>query len=309
MKNLLWCSFVMVLLLFSCDNSSQAKNDDDSKIPTDSDITDDGSEGEIDNPSIDDRDTATTDDIIEQDKADESATDSMDSTYIEDDDAIEVEDDLGSDDGDISFDDKEATETDISIAESDNIQQDDNDTSATDIDEQTDTDISDELPDSDGRYVIIDEAVLDNTWDLMWQKGNSDYINHFDAITYCENLSLNGWNDWRLPTISELRTIIEGCYYTIPNTGYCEVYDSCLSQSCDDSGISNECNCSGNLGPAGDGGYCEPGVWDNCAIQLWSASIVYDHDPYAWVIYYFAAWVKEWNRYQATSQARCVRDI
>ena len=173
-------------------------------------------------------------------------------------------------------------------------------------DEPTGTDTPDEMPDSDGRYVIQGDAVIDNFRGLMWHKGNSAVMSQYDAITYCENLDVNGWLDWRLPTLSELRMIIEGCYYTSPPefTFYCEANDSCLSQSCG----SGTCYC-GVDGPAEDNGFCEPGVWTTCGIQLWSASLVYDHEPFAWVVNFARAWVKEWNRYQATSQARCVRDL
>ena len=49
---------------------------------------------------------------------------------------------------------------------------------------------------------------------LMWQVDISD--NEYGwkgAINYCENLFLDGYNDWRLPTIKELRTISQKNYY------------------------------------------------------------------------------------------------
>ncbi len=43
----------------------------------------------------------------------------------------------------------------------------------------------------------------------MWQQEVGGSINWEDAITYCEDLSLAGYSDWRLPNIKELRSIID----------------------------------------------------------------------------------------------------
>jgi len=44
---------------------------------------------------------------------------------------------------------------------------------------------------------------------LMWQQGENKKVNWDSAIAYCENLSLAGYNDWRLPNIEELKSIID----------------------------------------------------------------------------------------------------
>ena len=52
-----------------------------------------------------------------------------------------------------------------------------------------------------------------------------------DAVNYCENLKEDGHEDWRLPTIGELRTLIKNCQKTVVG-GVCKVSDKCLYQDC-----------------------------------------------------------------------------
>ncbi|MCD6359900.1 MAG: DUF1566 domain-containing protein [Armatimonadetes bacterium] len=54
-----------------------------------------------------------------------------------------------------------------------------------------------------------DGTVTDNNTGLMWQQGKPGAMNWEDAITYCENLSLAGYDDWRLANIKELRSIVD----------------------------------------------------------------------------------------------------
>ena len=72
----------------------------------------------------------------------------------------------------------------------------------------------------------VNEIVIDNATNLMWQDNNETKTvlkrwitqtnynagNYNDtsgdtATTYCENLTLGGYSDWRVPTIKELETI------------------------------------------------------------------------------------------------------
>ena len=46
---------------------------------------------------------------------------------------------------------------------------------------------------------------------LQWSNRSSDYMSYKDAVLYCTNLNEGGNNDWRLPTISELRGVITNC--------------------------------------------------------------------------------------------------
>jgi len=57
------------------------------------------------------------------------------------------------------------------------------------------------------------EIVLDTRTNLMWQD-NEDTITNNDmnwtaAIDYCENLTLAGFDDWRMPNFNEYDSIID----------------------------------------------------------------------------------------------------
>lgn len=53
-------------------------------------------------------------------------------------------------------------------------------------------------------------TVTDNVTGLVWQKEDDKTYRDWDtAITYCENLNLDSYTDWRLPNIKELNSIID----------------------------------------------------------------------------------------------------
>ncbi|MBH2006834.1 MAG: DUF1566 domain-containing protein [Myxococcaceae bacterium] len=67
------------------------------------------------------------------------------------------------------------------------------------------------------RYIVNSEAVKDTVTGLLWQKvapttGGSNgtgVYNRSGACSYCSSLSLGGYNDWRLPTVRELQTLVD----------------------------------------------------------------------------------------------------
>ena len=81
---------------------------------------------------------------------------------------------------------------------------------------------------------------------LMWYKDDVEDITTAiqsvtfdDAKKYCENLNYAGFKDWRLPTIDELRTIVDD-YSDIETNGRCQVSESCSELSCLRKGAKNE---------------------------------------------------------------------
>ena len=58
-----------------------------------------------------------------------------------------------------------------------------------------------------------DGTVTDGNTGLMWQQEEGGLMNWEDAITYCEDLSLAGYTDWRLPNYKELESITDDTLY------------------------------------------------------------------------------------------------
>jgi len=58
-----------------------------------------------------------------------------------------------------------------------------------------------------------DGTITDQNSRLMWKKTESPALNWGDALAYCENLELAGYNDWRLPNQKELPTILDLSYH------------------------------------------------------------------------------------------------
>ncbi len=63
------------------------------------------------------------------------------------------------------------------------------------------------------RYGIFDpevrNTVTDKSTGLMWQTTEVRPLKWQQALSYCEDLQLAGFDDWRLPTIKELATLVE----------------------------------------------------------------------------------------------------
>lgn len=83
----------------------------------------------------------------------------------------------------------------------------------------------DKVAGTDGSTLCKDPAT-----NLMWSPKYDDTMNYDTASAYCENLDLGGHDDWRMPTVSELRTLIINDP-TVETGGACALTDSCLDQA------------------------------------------------------------------------------
>ncbi len=58
-----------------------------------------------------------------------------------------------------------------------------------------------------------DGTVSDTATGLMWQKATAPGKYTWEqALAYCEGLSLSGYTDWRLPNVSELRSLVDDSF-------------------------------------------------------------------------------------------------
>ena len=114
----------------------------------------------------------------------------------------------------------------------------------------------------------------DDVGDLTWQDPPSNERFTWEkAIAHCENLSFDGHDDWRLPTISELRSLISGCADTELG-GPCDVTDGCTKGGC----WNNPCSgCAYREGPGTDGAYWPAGM-SGPIEWYWSSSPVADKE-------------------------------
>ena len=131
---------------------------------------------------------------------------------------------------------------------------------------------------------------------LIWSVKSSNKLNWHEAKDYCRNLTEREQSDWHLPTIEELRDLIQSCPGTITG-GSCAVSETCAGGYC----LDESCQaCS----PETDGSYSRLGDTN----QLWSATSVSNYDASAWYVDFSNAGIyqdgKENYRY-----ARCTRIV
>jgi hypothetical protein len=122
-----------------------------------------------------------------------------------------------------------------------------------------------------------------------------------EAETYCQALEIDDLDDWRLPDIGELRSLIRGCSQT-EASGTCAVVDGVGS---DDSGI--DCSgCEKYQGPDPEVGcYWDSAIEGPCA-YYWSASPDADVSGNAWSVFFVEGAVTS-QREDLLYQVRCVR--
>lgn len=149
--------------------------------------------------------------------------------------------------------------------------------------------------------------------DLTWQDPPAEEkLKWEEAKEYCSTLDLDGHDDWHLPTIGELRSLIRGCPATELD-GSCNVEETnCLESSCRDASCDG---CVPGDGPA-DGCYQPEGMLvpgDLAQLPfgcswLWSATAVADTDNHVWSINFSSGNVYDMYGVNHRHPVRCVRN-
>jgi hypothetical protein len=65
-----------------------------------------------------------------------------------------------------------------------------------------------------------DGSVTDLSTGLMWSKNTLGEMAQYVAITFCYNLELAGYDDWRLPVLDELSTLVDNNFSPTINTTF-----------------------------------------------------------------------------------------
>ena len=73
-----------------------------------------------------------------------------------------------------------------------------------------------------GNYVNNGDTITDTTTGLMWQRSSNGETRTWEkALSYCEDLSLAGRSNWRLPNIRELESIVDdNCWDPATNPAF-----------------------------------------------------------------------------------------
>ncbi len=160
---------------------------------------------------------------------------------------------------------------------------------------------------------------------LCWQNPHKDAyeegnggVTSIDAKRYCEELVLGGYDDWRLPNIEELRSIIQGNIFAT-TWGQCYIREG---SSMNDQPLPNHIPCLGGInplsGPDESGCFWKTELSGNCNtpdpassthyLETWSTTKAAD-DPENWIAYiFFDTATVGFNHTLSLGDVRCARD-
>ena len=146
----------------------------------------------------------------------------------------------------------------------------------------------------------------DSTTHLTWSKRAEWAYDWIWAGMYCDDLSEGGYTDWRLPNISELRTLIQDCPGTVTG-GSCGIVDtgnsstSCLAS--DGSCGNNDCHFSCSYDENNEGKHSKFGDTE----WFWSHSTASGDTGNAWLVLFSHGYVSSGDK-SGSNYVRCVRN-
>ncbi len=168
-------------------------------------------------------------------------------------------------------------------------------------------------------YDCDEELEFADTWkdgetDLLWQVNAEAKLSWEQAQNYCANLELGGHDDWRVPTIDELRSLVRGCPLTVTGgecdvTTSCTQEDDCLNAMCEGCVSWEGTHPWGYYLPKEINPYL-PGGDDHCDI-VWSATAAKledNEDPFQWIVDFVDGHLNYDTVEYAEDCVRCVRN-
>ncbi|HPM77271.1 MAG TPA: DUF1566 domain-containing protein [bacterium] len=137
---------------------------------------------------------------------------------------------------------------------------------------------------------------------LTWQVEPTGYrLTQEKAKAHCEALILSGNDDWRLPSLSELRSLVRGCP-DAETGGSCAATDQCLQIHC----WKQSCGgCPRFKGPGADGRYWPAELTGETGIY-WSSSTIVENRLYAVYVDFYSG-LTGYSLNVSERAARCVR--
>ena len=142
----------------------------------------------------------------------------------------------------------------------------------------------------------INFPYTDPSTGLTWSSVSSNEMDWETAKRYCEDLTEGGDSGWRLPTIDDLRTLIQNCSKT-ETSGSCALSDPDNLSKDGDWSAETCASCDDDL----SGGHSKFGDTN----WFWSSSAIADYTGYAWFVYFKSGSVQ----YSVQSDGRYVRCV
>jgi len=163
----------------------------------------------------------------------------------------------------------------------------------------------------------------DPATNLTWQDPQKDGYDNADggvepadAIRYCEEVAFGGYNDWRLPTIEELRTLVRGNPGT-ETGGECPLVNDGVSSDMNNPACAPNTLFGGPGTGTAEGCYWPPELAGTCnkpdpAVNLYleyvSSTRCPDEPTKGWYgVIMFESGAVCWNHINTIADVRCVR--
>ena len=139
----------------------------------------------------------------------------------------------------------------------------------------------------------------DTTNKITWSPLSAGTMDWDSAVSYCDNLDMIGYTDWRLPTIDELRTLVRSCSNT-QTDGACAISDpNALAYG---NYVANNCQCE----PVENNEGLYSIFGDNDTVTLWSSSEYTSVADFAWYLDFANAGVSS-HSMSGSYNVRCAR--